>query len=512
MRTNMTLWGSVLGIGLSLIVTARADCVPPAPGEDGFVHSQILLRVADYADPGAVLAQLEAQWPGLTPIDEIPSLQTFLLSVPPQYLACEIELALVALVNPNENVPDPSRPLFWVELNYFSETGEGKTGTIFINTFPGVGQTAYREQYATGMLGLTAAQQHSDGAGVIVAILDTGVDAAHAEIADRVLPGFNFVNSSTNTADVGDGVNNDPNSDALIDEMVGHGTFVAGLVSLTAPGASLLPVVVLDSDGVGEAYKIALGIHYAIDHGADVINMSLGSTYRADVIRDAVERAENLGIPVFAAAGNENRESPQEYPAMYRNGGGGGGGSRPGQVGVAAVDDLDHRASFSNYNENLFISAPGVSMSTGGDVDQDRSIFSIIPGDDYAVWDGTSFATAFVSGAAALVRAQHPEWGNNEIGFENIIDALTDGAVDIDNLNPGFGGRLGVGRLDVAATVNLAPPAPKRGDLDNDGDVDIVDLGRMLADYSKSISPADLDGDGIVDIDDLAMLLTNYGT
>lgn len=510
MRTSLRLLTCALGFGLGLLSVARADeCLPPV-GDDS-INEHVLLRVADYAEPGMALALLEARWPGIAVIGEIPAVQTYLLLVPPGAIACEVVTELLKdLVNPNPDEPDPSRPLAWAELNYNSETGEGKSGTIFINTFPGAGQPTYGDQYVHGMLGLNTAHQQVSGAGMIVAVLDTGIDATHQELAGRVLPGFNFVNDSINTADVGDGLNSDPNSDELIDEMVGHGTFVAGLVALTAPGAMLLPVVVLDSDGIGDAFEVAEGIHYAVDRGADVINMSLGSTYKAEVIEDAVDRAEDLGIPVFAAAGNQNREEPEEYPAMYS---GGGGGRRPGENGVAAVNEVGIRAPFSNFSQSLFLAAPGTTFRTGGGgFDPERALFSLTPGDAYAVWDGSSFATAFVSGAAALVRAQHPEWPHTDIGHGLLIEALTDGAQDIDALNPGHSGKLGVGLLDVAATVALGPLPPTPGDLDADGDVDLADLSQMLSDYSKSISSADLNGNGVVDIGDVAQLLANFGT
>jgi subtilisin family serine protease len=216
---------------------------------------------------------------------------------------------------------------------------------------------------------------------------------------------------------------------------------------------------------------------------------------------------------VVASAGNLDRSDPREYPAMDDI-----DPDDPvfppleisGAFGVAATDPGDVKADFSSYNRRLVISAPGDSSG----VDPATSIVGLVPGDDYAVWEGTSFATAFVSATAALVRAQHPEWPASLGTYALVELVLTSTAADIYPQNPQFAGdmELGAGRLDAGAAVALGPPAPERpGDLDNDGDVDFIDLLNLLEDWGLVHSSADLDGNGTVAFGDLLIQLANWG-
>jgi subtilisin family serine protease len=158
----------------------------------------------------------------------------------------------------------------------------------------------------------------------------------------------------------------------------------------------------------------------------------------------------------------------------------------------------------------MWLSASGGSMPLPGSPDEydpARSIISTLPDNDYGVWEGTSFACAFVSGGAALLYAQHPFWPADVTTNETVRNLLRTTAVNIDALNPGFGGLIGP-RLDLAALLQADIP----GDLDNDSDVDLQDLAFLLADYSVTgARPADIDGDGIVTLQDLAYLLANFG-
>ena len=198
---------------------------------------------------------------------------------------------------------------------------------------------------------------------------------------------------------------------------------------------------------MGDNFIIAQGLFHAIDNGADVINLSLGSTYKSEVIEDAVAEASVAGVVMVAAAGNRNlngdegpgNDNPaREWPALMRE-----------VIGVTALDASDIKSPFSNYGSDVNLSAPG----SGG-------IFSSIPetndGYNYAEWEGTSFATAIVAGAAALLVEANPNWPT-AARDEFVAAALGQSAVDVDDRNPQYEQRLGDGRLDLIAALDITP-------------------------------------------------------
>lgn len=209
---------------------------------------------------------------------------------------------------------------------------------------------------------------------VVVAILDTGVDLDRPELATSLVPGIDVTN---------DDEPRDRN---------GHGTFVAGIVAANGfvdgvcPACSLMPIKVVPN-GSTEAPKFASaqGIVWAVDHGADVVNLSFGGSDRSDVQEAAVRYALVRGVVVLAAAGNESAAAPQ-YPAAY-----------DGVIAVGATDDRDRMWSGSTYGPWVDLAAPG-----GG-------VFSLSLDGGFERRSGTSFATPIASGVAALLRAYHPD-------------------------------------------------------------------------------------------------------
>ncbi|MHC4992428.1 MAG: S8 family serine peptidase [Planctomycetota bacterium] len=500
-------------LGLAAAVTfARGGEV----GVSALIEGRIIVRVLESSSLAEFVSAFESDYPGVTlvQLDEIASRSTYLMGVdgPPG-----TDMALIA-----ERVEtDYAAQLRWGEGVYENATPEshtGNTGSVFVD---GVADAAiYEGQYAGGVLNLDDAHQVTTGASVLVAVVDTGIDAMHPRLAGRVVAGgFDFVAGDATPDDDGDGVDND--GDGMVDEMAGHGTFVAGLVNLVAPDASLLPVRVLDSDGFGNGWTLTQGIQLAIERGADVINLSLGSTYNSNAVNDAIKEAMVRGIVTVSAAGNLDRALPREYPAMRSDG-----------FGVAATDHADIKADFSNFDDKIFISAPGASFFIGGDPqnpDPALSIVSTIPGGGYAVWAGTSMSAPFVSGASALVRAQHPQWpcppppppyGEETppncayVGIESVLVAS---AVDIYPLNPAYAEdeQLGVGRLDVAGAAALGPVAPGPGDVDFDGVVGVEDLLLVILGWGPCPAPVgcagDANRDGVVNVEDLLIVILNWG-
>ncbi|MDQ3946786.1 MAG: S8 family serine peptidase [Actinomycetota bacterium] len=292
-------------------------------------------------------------------------------------------------------------------------------------------------QWALDQVPFEAARAEADPSDVVVAVVDTGVDAGHEDLAGIVLPGWDFVTDTP-------GGGSDP---------YGHGTHVAGIVAAAtgngrgvagaAPGVRILPVRVLGDDGYGWTSDIASGIRWAADHGADVINLSLGGTSGASIYRAAVDYAVNTrGAVVLAAAGNEYLEgNPTSYPAADRD-----------AVAVGASNSTRQRASFSNTGTYVDLAAPGTSIiapcPTAASICGDPS--------GYRRLSGTSMATPYAAAAAALLRAAAPESTPAQIRTWLESTATDAGA-------PGHDIEFGAGivaPLRAMAAARDVPPAP----------------------------------------------------
>ncbi len=492
MAVRLTSIISILGLAA---LTTGAGAGQPA---DPAIPSQITVRVADARHLSQCVAALSKQYAPVAVLDSVPGRGIHLLgySLGPGQDTAAVEQALASL--------QADGTLLWGELNYGAQTAEGKTDSLWVSQLT-IGGVEYAQQYAWNTLQLASAHRRTTGLGTTIAILDTGVEAQHPLLAGRVLEGgLSLVGPFSPTVEVADGIDTDGDGNAS--EMLGHGTFMAGLIAGVAPDAKLLSVRVLDDDGYGDLFTITKGMYWAIDQGVDVINMSLGSTYHGHGPSDAVHDAALAGIAVVGAAGNLNVEDPREYPACDSK-----------AIGVAATDWLDIKAPFSNFNARVALSAPGATLfGAGGGADPTKSIISSVPGGGYASWEGTSASTALVSGTLALVRAQHPEWPNGAVPADAIVDELVMtlfvSAAPIDQDNPGYEGLLGAGRVDAGAAAALGPMQPKPGDLTLDGVVDSADLALMLGAWGPCTGcAADVDGNGQVEASDLAILLGHWG-
>jgi thermitase len=209
----------------------------------------------------------------------------------------------------------------------------------------------------------------SGGSDVLIAVLDTGIDDTNTSLKAKVTDRVNFSNSQ--------GL-----------DVRGHGTFIASLIASSlensaSPGlaynARLLDVKVAEDDGSTDAKKVAEGIVWAVDHGAQVINISIVINQSYPPLEQAIEYAWQNGCVIVAAAGNQASSVPV-YPAAYDH-----------VIAVAASDKTDSLASWSNRGKWVDVEAPGVS------------IYSMLPGNCYAFKNGSSFSSALVSGEAALL-------------------------------------------------------------------------------------------------------------
>lgn len=241
-------------------------------------------------------------------------------------------------------------------------------------------------QWALTMLGAERRWKTSTGKGVVVAVVDTGVSGTHGDLRGRVLAGRDFIDPGTSAVDEN-----------------GHGTHVAGIIAATAgnkmgiaglaPQAKILPVRVLDSAGEGDNAGVAKGIIWAAQHGAHVINLSLGSTQNDSAIGAAVTYAQSRNAVVVAAAGNTGCGlfgSRTEYPAAYE-----------GVLGVGAISSDRRIASYSSCGRWVDVVAPGTAILSTTIWAPDRGL-GCQRGAWYCSMSGTSMATPYASATAAL--------------------------------------------------------------------------------------------------------------
>jgi len=308
--------------------------------------------------------------------------------------------------------------------------------------------------------------------GVVVAVLDTGVMTDHPDLKNNIwsntqeiagngidddkngyiddIRGWDFI-----------GRDNDPNPDftpGYAEAGVQHGTIVAGLIAAqgdnregivgVCPNCKIMPLRVLDSQGIGEAATVVEAIEYAIKKGANVINMSFVGDERSQTLYDVLKKAYNAGIVIVGAAGNDtaangtNLDGKAMYPVCFDE-----NEAENFIIGVAAVDNDKKRAEFSNFGHGCVdISAPGVKVYSTGVYSPGKAHFeSYYTG----YWSGTSVAAPLVAGAAALLKSLNPQ-----ISATRIIQELSASADDISALNPGHEADLGSGMLNVYRAVN----------------------------------------------------------
>ena len=316
---------------------------------------------------------------------------------------------------------------------------------------------------------------------VVVGVIDTGIDGTHEDLsAGQVGPGFDFLNNTFIPLDS----DSDDN---------GHGTLVAGVIGATANNfrgiagtdwyVTLMPLKALDSSGSGNSADVAAAIVWAADHGANIINMSLGGVGFGNdtTLSNAITYAYNKGVVLVAAAGNDvavtggNLDTNPVFPVCDDNG-------QNMIIGVAATDVNDQKATFSNYGKACVdVSAPGQRILST--INYDPITHAPDP-NAYAYASGTSLAAPFVSGEAALIKAFYPTENNKQIE-----DRIIKSADPIDNLNlsqcegVSCAGFLGSGRINAfkALDPNLFPNNLKDGELvrpDNSTQIYLISGGQ----------------------------------
>ena len=261
----------------------------------------------------------------------------------------------------------------------------------------------------------------STGAGIDVAVVDTGVIGTHPDFAGRICSGVSYL-GSTGVAQIGHGT----------DDGNGHGTHVAGIAAAgtgdgvgiagVAPSARIIPVRVLDAAGSGSSSDVARGITWAVDHGAEVINLSLGGPYSI-AVATAVDYAESHGVLVVAAAGNGGPTGAVNYPAALDD-----------ALAVGAHDEGGDASWFSTRGAYVDISAPG------------SGIISTYKDGSWSYMSGTSMASPHVAGAAAVLLAAEPDLTPAQLRARIVSSAADRGPIGHDT-------SFGWGLMDLASAL-----------------------------------------------------------
>jgi subtilisin family serine protease len=383
--------------------------------------------------------------------------RVMLIAGPENMSADEIDAAMDA--DPQILGCERDRSLALAELAGAATTASAGTisqtlATRTVTSFYGAdAPSTYVSQPASTLINLPQVRASYTGAGV-VAVIDTGVDATHPLLGSSVVEGYDFIRERAGAAT--DLLDLDQSTAAILEQSTaaileqnqvvvvnqstaaileqstaaileglpalplafGHGTMVAGLIHLTAPTATILPLKAFSADGTSTIANVVRAIYYAVDHGARVINMSFSVVDSSLELMKAINYATSHRVTCVASSGNLGIETVV-YPAAYRN-----------VIAVASTTNADTRSAFSNYGDaDVTIAAPGDTVTT------------TYPGGHYASASGTSFSAALVSGAVSLMLQQTSTLTPRD-AFANVIQA--------DRIVP----RLGYGRLDLQKALS----------------------------------------------------------
>lgn len=388
----------------------------------------------------------------------------FLLSVPEGQDA----ESLAAVIDARPDVA-------YCRLNYLLMTPESLQRSQPFLDVEGVGSITL--QSAAVNLEISAAQTLSTGLGVKIALIDGGVNFLHPlfdSTSAILVSRWDFVDSDSDASEVSGGTGS------------GHGTFVAGILNLTAPGAEIMVYRALDTAGIGDGFSLASAVLMAVEDSCRVINLSFGMAGIHSALDDALRYAKSSGVNLVAAAGNDSTDSPLVFPFPA---------DRAYCLAVVALDSFNLKAGFSNFGDKVDLCAPG----TG--------IYSAYLDSSYAWWEGTSFAAPFVSGLAALLISR-----NQALLASEVDTVLSQTAINIDSLNVGYEGLLGHGLIDFLAAISQTGTTIY-GDANGDQVVNILDAIFIISYLYKDgpqpypLQIADTNNDGKITILDSTYLL-----
>ena len=415
-----TLVAVIVTINLMFLCSTGWSMDQTMFGEREFVPGEVLVKFKPVLSHQAIKETIA--YYGASELIAIPKINVYKLGIPSCYTVEEMVKRLqvdsdIEYAHPNyiyHLCEIPNDPYFGLQWGLHNT---GQTGGI-----------------SNSDIDAPEAWERENGdASIIIAILDTGVDLNHPDLKNKLVAGYDFINNDVS-----------PQDDR------GHGTHVAGIAAAEANNgigiagvswkSKIMPVKIGDANGSFPLDAIIAGLVYATDNGARIINMSFGGWWYEDTPaeRDAIQYAYRNGVVLVAAAGNENWPIPfswygwdyRVYPAAYWE-----------CLSVAATDNTDGRASFSNYGD-VDVAAPGVDVlslrAEGTDMYGDGTH---VVGDKYYLASGTSMAAPFVAGMAALILSDKPWLTVEEVMYKIRYSAKT------------TGGQVGYGRINAANAV-----------------------------------------------------------
>jgi len=299
-----------------------------------------------------------------------------------------------------------------------------QTGYLYSEPAPIASSIAPNDEYLdkqwalAKIQALDAWQLTSGGQDILIAVLDTGIDQTHVDLAGKVIANINFTQSPT------------------VDDVNGHGTHIAGIIGAIANNSSgiaglayncsLMNVKVADDNGFCNAKAVAKGIIWAVDNGAKVINMSLTFAERDQALEDAVNYAWSKGAVLVCAAGNNGGSTPV-YPAYYAN-----------CLSVTSTNGDGLLGQLANHGDWVDVAAPGVK------------IYSTLPNNSFGYESGTSMATAYVSGEAGLLLSVVSDTNGNGLLNDEVRNVI-EGSCDKIGISD-----VGIGRINAFRAVRQA--------------------------------------------------------
>ncbi len=415
----------ILTLILGLTMTGGAQ-LPPLSGGQTLPY---IVQISSGANITAIASTV-----GATVIDSIPGSNIYLINAP-----------VGSVLDAAASLGGALSGINWVELN------TGVTLPSFavygiVTVPPTAAADWYKYQPAWQLIETQKALPYSRGTGIVIADINSQVDYRHPALVGHLTSGYDFVSgrpagsavlnqSEAGFLDQSEAGFLDQSEAGFLDQSeagfldatgllanpaYSHGTLCAGVLAAIVPDSMIMPLRAFNESGGSDLFTITKAIRYAVQNGAQVINMSFGVGSPSNSLRSAVQYAQQNHVLLSASAGNRNTSMAQ-YPAAYS-----------GVMATAATDLLDKKAAFSNYGQYIFVDAPGVN------------IISAYPGGFYGIVSGTSFSAPAVAATAALVRS---------LRANGVADSIAAGTVNIDSKNSGYGNQLGYGRIDVFHSV-----------------------------------------------------------